>query len=243
MNSSNSSKKKIGIWGRIKQLNIGTYIVVAALAVILVFVFIVSPVNQWVAGQIPPAEITVSVLDEINPEAAPNYEAWITHINFLGNEDIKDIFEKCDESSGFEYRSAVDYGYSADLITNISKAGSYLKWSTAEQSGTISLEFWKQGFSGIVDFSVTRAGEEIFQTKIDLYTAEPNIYDTFTYELTPYELPMDIRLKQWGIMIGSGIVIFAIFIIGLAMLLPSEENEKKHTTDNSAEKTKDLDGN
>lgn len=208
------------------QLNIFAFIMLAGLSFMLSYTTINPIVESWMNRRIPPCIFTVEVLEDVNPNAVANHEVWITELSLGENEDMQVLFENC-ESNGFEFRSAEEYGYSNDIITNTAHEGSTitLTWLKGD---SVVCEFWKQNLSGIVKISVVRGDRVISEEVIDLYTDQPNVYETFTTEIPEYEFSIKYSIFRWGIIAIGTVIMFLLFTIPLVILF-SRMSKKKDT--------------
>lgn len=200
----------------LRQINLFALIAIAILSFAVSYTIVNPIVVNWMNGKVPPCVFFLEVLDDVNPEAVPNHEVWITKFSLGENEDMKTIFDRC-EAQGFEFRSAGDYGYSTDMIVNIAHEGSSLSLVLYDNS-TLTCEFWKQNLSGIINVSVIRGDFVINEEKIDLYADSSEAFESFVTEIPEYEFSVKYTIFRCGVITAGTVLVFLI-ITGLIVLL------------------------
>lgn len=152
-------------------------------------------------------ELTIEVLDDINEDAIPNHEVWINSATLSGENSLSVLFSNC-RSNGFEYRSAGEYGYSNDVITNIGGAGSTITFAWEATEGD-HIEFWKQNYSGIVKLTLAHNGRVINETKVDLFSNETGAF----YDYSLDDLLEKAQTKYTSIKIYASIFLAIAFAL------------------------------
>lgn len=121
--------------------------------------------------------LTLEVLEEVNANAVPNHEVWIDYLEIDGKQDMYALFSEC-EQEGFEYRSAVKYGYANDVITCVGGAGSHISFTIHKCGRKVGIGFWKQRLSGKVQLTATKGNAVIMNQVIDLFSDKAEQYES-----------------------------------------------------------------
>ena len=146
----------------------------------LLSIFLSISVSRHVLPKyIPKITVTIDVLEETNPQAAPNREVWIESLKIDGDENMQNAFLSAEEVSGFELRKAADYGYNNDVIVNVGGANSRLRF-TCFSDCPVEMTFWKQSLSGKIHLSFEEDNTIIDETVIDLYSDIPEERMTYS---------------------------------------------------------------
>lgn len=176
-----------------------------------------KPLQQWGESHIPPAYLTVEVLDEVNPDAIPNHEVWINSLAINGNGDMRALFSDS-EQEGFEYRAASEYGYSNDVITCVDGVGSYISFPIRKSEETDYIEFWKQNFSGTVRLTLIQEDTVLTNTTVDLYSDEAGQYFDYSIAIQS-KVPFKYVCISCAAMALATIMLFGVLAFLLLRLI------------------------
>lgn len=201
----------------LKELSTFAVVAAALISGLISWSVLHAPLQRWAESHIPPAYLTVEVLDEVNPDAIPNHEVWINSLAINGNEDMRALFSDS-EQEGFEYRAASEYGYSNDVITCVDGAGSYISFPIRKSEETDYIEFWKQNLSGMIRVTLVQSDNVLDETTVDLFADEAEQY--FDYNLALQSRASDgNKIVSYGIIVLVAVALFSSFAALLVYMI------------------------
>ena len=123
-----------------------------------------------------------------------------------------------DQAPGSDRHGLGRDGYSNDVITNAGGVGSTIRFTWIEGENT-SCEFWKQNFSGMIRFTLTRGEAEVDSGVIDLYSAQAEDYYEYSPDLPAASAPAQYIALQYGVLICVAALIFLMLSLLLSRLI------------------------
>lgn len=210
-------------WIGISQIQPLVLIITAILSLLVSYMALHSHLRSYLESRLPYYSLSITVLDEINPQAVPNREVWFEEMQIDGVSDFETLFAGS-TSRGFEYRKGEDYGYSHDIIVCTGGAGSEISfaWPVGK---ALSCKFWKQNLSGMIRLALKVNGETVREETVDLFADKPEQYVTYTVPESTEYVPMYLPVVYIGGVALLGLLIFACLTWGMAKLICSGEDE------------------
>ena len=210
----------------IRKVSRGVLAMLFLLSLLVSYILLNEPVSEFIQTRSPRYALTIEVLEETNPDAAPNREVWIDRLHLGQEEQLQTLFASS-EGKGFEYRSAAKYGYSSDMITKVGGTESTItfRWNGGEDD---LCEFWKQYLSGTVRITLELDGKVLDEQVLDLYSGQYG-GEYYTYVLNSPPLEGTTQAKYVVLYCGA-ILLLAALLFALTALLIAHIlllNEKK----------------
>ena len=196
---------------RIKELSVFTLLVICAVSALISWAVLNNPLKAFIDSMMPPYVLEIEVLEDTNPAAIPNREVWINRLSLGGEEDMGLLFSHS-ANSGFEFRRADDYGYSNDVITNVSGESGAIRFAWPK-GGADSVEFQKQDRSGIIQLTLSRGDDILMSERIDLFSSDAEDYLTIDLDTTSNAVPRKYTAIRWGAIVLAALIIFTVLCL------------------------------